>query len=639
MAEKIEFDLRVGANELKKAISDATTGSKKLGDTISTALGVVGGNLATKAFTALGSAIGSTAGFLRDSVRAAQEQENALNRLGQSLRTTGEFSQGAIEDFADFATQLQRTSIFGDEVVLSQIALAKSFGATNDQAKQLVQAAANLSATFGTDINTNVRNLGKTFSGLTGELGELVPELKLLGAEALRSGEGIRFINERFSGAAAADLNTFSGATKSLSNAFGDLQEEIGFFITQSESLGFVINTGKGLIEEITEAIKEYRTEQQRSNGTLVETDVTLTGLTEKYAQVRDEIEKYQQVIDADKQKDLLESLFSFDNAPLARERVQSLSIELAKLQSQIDSAAEKVSQAETTKPKRQDERLSIQELNRIRQFEAQKTLIAEQAEVDRQDFQAQLANVGIENEFAKQEAEIQRILEFETQKRELQFRLAEEKAALIENESLREAELAKIGKERELEFNRIANKAILEEEKIRLKKQQDSIFAFRRYEDQTNKERIQNLQSTLSTIATLSDSGNRTIAAIGKASAISTATIDGFVAVNKALASAPPPINYGLAAAVGAATAANVAKIAGVNFQDGGIVGASNGRDNQLAAIRTGEMVLNAEDQKMLFNAIKSGSLGGGEIVVQIDGREVARAVRNQERSGYSFA
>ncbi len=77
--------------------------------------------------------------------------------------------------------------------------------------------------------------------------------------------------------------------------------------------------------------------------------------------------------------------------------------------------------------------------------------------------------------------------------------------------------------------------------------------------------ERVRNFDDTLSTIATLASNSNDTLAAIGKAAAIAQATIDGIVAVQKALASAPPPFNFALAALVGAATAANVAQIAGM--------------------------------------------------------------------------
>lgn len=102
---------------------------------------------------------------------------------------------------------------------------------------------------------------------------------------------------------------------------------------------------------------------------------------------------------------------------------------------------------------------------------------------------------------------------------------------------------------------------------------------------------KYKNAQDFFGNLATLSKSGNARIAAIGKAAAITQATIDGVLGVQKALASAPPPINYALAAAVGAAAAANVAQIASqpVGFMTGGefTVGGRGGADSQMVAFR----------------------------------------------------
>jgi hypothetical protein len=91
------------------------------------------------------------------------------------------------------------------------------------------------------------------------------------------------------------------------------------------------------------------------------------------------------------------------------------------------------------------------------------------------------------------------------------------------------------------------------------------------------------------------------------------------------------------------AATASQIAQIAGVQFEQGGFVGGMNGAsvgpDNRVATIREGEQILNGDDQKTLLTAIKSGNLGGGDIVIQIDGREVFRAVRDQLKQGMRFA
>ncbi len=71
-------------------------------------------------------------------------------------------------------------------------------------------------------------------------------------------------------------------------------------------------------------------------------------------------------------------------------------------------------------------------------------------------------------------------------------------------------------------------------------------------------------LASAFATLASI----NKKFAGIAKATALADATIQGFLAVQRALASAPPPFNFILAGAVGIQTAANVAKIASTSLQ-----------------------------------------------------------------------
>lgn len=116
----------------------------------------------------------------------------------------------------------------------------------------------------------------------------------------------------------------------------------------------------------------------------------------------------------------------------------------------------------------------------------------------------------------------------------------------------------------------------------------------------------LNNASSFFGNLSSLSRSENRALAAIGKAAAVTQATIDGVLAVQKALASAPPPANYALAAAVGAATAANVAQIMSTNlgFQTGGsfVVGGEGGPDSQMVAFRAtpGEKVSVARPEQV---------------------------------------
>lgn len=163
----------------------------------------------------------------------------------------------------------------------------------------------------------------------------------------------------------------------------------------------------------------------------------------------------------------------------------------------------------------------------------------------------------------------------------------------------------------------------------------------------QQNQNRLQNEDKFWGGLSSLSRSGNKQIAAIGKAAAVTQATIDGIAAVQKALASAPPPVNYALAAAVGVETAANIAGILGTGtaFATGGTfnVGGSGGTDSQVVAFRAtpGEQVAVSTPQQVRHGP-NSGQQGGAQVAPQVtvspqiinvrDPSEIPTAIQSSE-------
>lgn len=132
------------------------------------------------------------------------------------------------------------------------------------------------------------------------------------------------------------------------------------------------------------------------------------------------------------------------------------------------------------------------------------------------------------------------------------------------------------------------------------------------------DQKRVEDFKGTMSYLASASKSSNSTLAAIGKAAAIQQALVDGYAAEQKALGSAPPPLNFVLMAAVGAVAAGNVAAIAGVQgFALGGDVGGSSFTgDNVLIRANSGERVQTAEQADRTSMALLGAlqALGGGD-------------------------
>jgi len=253
---QVTIDLETGemVNDLKKMEKNAKKSGKKIGK---------GLEKGTKSFSeslsalkgpmlALGATLAATfAG--RKIIQAAQAQEDAVNNLAASLRSIGEASRQT--ELEQYAAELQKITVFGDEAIISQLAFAQAMGANADQSKEILSAATDMSAALNIDLNAAVRNISKTLGGFAGELGEVIPELKDLTAEQLKSGLGVELLAKKYAGFAQSEIKTFSGAIAQLENSFGDLLEKMGDVIIKNPAIIKGIKSTKDGINELSKSI------------------------------------------------------------------------------------------------------------------------------------------------------------------------------------------------------------------------------------------------------------------------------------------------------------------------------------------------------------------------------------------------
>lgn len=158
------------------------------------------------------------------SLNNADVQQQAEARLLTALKGRSDVQQRLLTQ----ASELQSRSILGDEVIIGQQAYLASLGMTEVQIGKVIEAAAQLSAATGMTLESAVKNLAKTFGGLTGELGESIPKLKEFTTEQFKNGEAVDFILENYKGFAETAAKEGLGAVKQLKNAWGDFLEQIG---------------------------------------------------------------------------------------------------------------------------------------------------------------------------------------------------------------------------------------------------------------------------------------------------------------------------------------------------------------------------------------------------------------------------
>ena len=272
---------------MKKADRDAQKFGKRIDR--------LGSNM-TKMFKGIGALIGVT--FVASGIRKVTEafirQEQAIFQLEQRLKSTGGAAGKSSEELQKFASQLQKTTVFGDEATIEMQSLLLTFtkiqGGVFDRATVAVQ---NVATAMGTDLKSAAIQVGKALNDPKGQLTALsrsgiqftedqkdtiktmVKLGDVAGAQAVILGE----LENQFGGAAEAASKGLGGSLKQLNNTFGDTLEIIG-----GGGAGLT-----GLIRESNEGLTAFNELISGIEGSLV--NDTLNGMADGFRFIRESID------------------------------------------------------------------------------------------------------------------------------------------------------------------------------------------------------------------------------------------------------------------------------------------------------------------------------------------------------------
>lgn len=172
--------------------------------------------------------------FVIQGVRAATEQEEAINSMNVALAQTGKLTRANSQAMDEYASQMQATTRFTDDQVLSTAALLQSIARLDTEGlKKAHRAAADLAVTFKMDLESAVRLVGRAAEGDVEQFGRLGIEIKKGNSNAETFANTMAVLS-RFSGAAASEMNTFAGSVVRMQNSFGEIQETFGNFIVRN---------------------------------------------------------------------------------------------------------------------------------------------------------------------------------------------------------------------------------------------------------------------------------------------------------------------------------------------------------------------------------------------------------------------
>ncbi len=271
----VDININVNSDDALKEIKSFGSSAEKALDNVTSSVGNIGSSLkgafkeGSSVFSGIATAFGpltaivtgAIVGFNKISaaIDDAVAEAKSLKEIGASLSATGEGGSIAVQAISDFADELKATTKVDDDLIKSLFVTAKSFGINTEQAKNLTEAALNLSAATGIDVETAVRQLGGTLDGTAGKINNLGADFRNLSTEQLKSGAAIDLVSKKYAGAAANDVDQYSKATARLSNAFSDLSKGFGRVIIESDLVIGALNLTAKVFEANAHGIGEYK--------------------------------------------------------------------------------------------------------------------------------------------------------------------------------------------------------------------------------------------------------------------------------------------------------------------------------------------------------------------------------------------
>jgi hypothetical protein len=183
---------------------------------------------------------------------AAIEAEKAQRALEAALETTGRVIPGLADDFAKFALEIQRETVYDDEAAKGAQTLLLQLTNLDSQGMQrAIKGAAGLATVMRTDLQSAASLIAKAMEGNFGALARYGIKVRETGTLEERRAELLDKLNVMY-GRATAETGTFSGKLDRLKNTYDEVKEAAGAFILKQQGVIEILDaTGNFILEYI----------------------------------------------------------------------------------------------------------------------------------------------------------------------------------------------------------------------------------------------------------------------------------------------------------------------------------------------------------------------------------------------------
>ncbi len=220
--EMSRFKAYVIGNLTSSAIKGAISGLKR---------GI--GGIARLSLRAATSGIRGFTGLVKQSSLLAMEQERVEQMLSSAMKVNNSYSAQAMQGLKDFASQMQKVTVVGDETTLGLMQVAMSMGVQDDKMKETIKGAIGLSRAFGIDLNSALKMVSLGVQGDYTLLQRYVPQLKLTKDATEKTAIFNNVLAKSFK-IAKEETETTKGVMQQFSNAAGDLKEKLGTAVNEA---------------------------------------------------------------------------------------------------------------------------------------------------------------------------------------------------------------------------------------------------------------------------------------------------------------------------------------------------------------------------------------------------------------------
>ena len=212
-------------------LADATTVASQNQSTLVSSSSTLSSSFASlsASIVTAGASLYAASRIAMDWVAASNAQENATIRLNAALLSQGSFTPKLSDQYANLASELEKTTGNADELLMEMQALLVQVGNVGPaQMRAALIAASNLSAGLGIDLTTATKAVAKAFDGGGTAIAKMLPSLKDVIKEGATTEQVLDALNQRFGGQAEAQMKTYSGRMRDVANTIDNTKESMG---------------------------------------------------------------------------------------------------------------------------------------------------------------------------------------------------------------------------------------------------------------------------------------------------------------------------------------------------------------------------------------------------------------------------